>query len=207
MVLTAAQTAHFFEHPVNGMAIPHETVVRMATEGITSVSDLAELTKDSFKQMVANFRKPAGIVQPPALPAVPPAAPVLPPMEPFPPVVFGAISQRRLSAACDLIRFYQMIGRELTPANINWDPVISNFAEQWKPLTEAFEKGETGEVPKISKVLPIIMWIQAFEDFLAEIIGVRMVPLSYVIREDAVVPAAVPALTQNQPHSTQHGSV
>jgi hypothetical protein len=207
MVLTAAQTTNFFEHPVNGMAIPHETVVRMATEGITSVSDLAELTKDSFKQMVANFRKPAGMFQPPALPAVPPAAPVLPPMEPLPPVVFGAISQRRLSAACDLIRFYQMIGRELTVANINWDPVISNFAEQWKPITEAFEKGETGEVPKISKVLPIITWIQAFEDFLAEIIGVRMVPLSYVIREDAVVPAAVPALAQNQPHSTQHGSV
>ena len=34
-----------------------------------------------------------------------------------------------------------------------------------------------------------------------------MVPLSYVIREDAAVPAAVPALAQNQPHSTQQGSV
>ena len=63
------------------------------------------------------------------------------------------------------------------------------------------------EVPKISRALPMMRWTEAFPDFLARIIDVRTVPLSYVIREAADVPAAVPALAANQPHSAEHGSV
>ena len=54
MVLTAAQTAAFFEHDAQ-MGILHETVVQMAIEGITMASDLAEFDKDSREQLVNNL--------------------------------------------------------------------------------------------------------------------------------------------------------
>jgi hypothetical protein len=46
-----------------------------------------------------------------------------------------------------------------------------------------------------------------FQDFLKRVIGVRIIPLCYVIRETVNVPAAAPALAQNQPHSNEHESV
>ena len=40
---------------------------------------------------------------------------------------YGAKSQKRLTVACDLIRFYQIVGRALTAANIKWNQVMSNL--------------------------------------------------------------------------------
>ena len=54
---------------------------------------------------------------------------------------------------------------------------------------------------------PVIKSTEAFQDFLARVVGVQTIPLSYVIRADADVPAATPALAPGQPHSTEHGSV
>ena len=49
--------------------------------------------------------------------------------------------------------------------------------------------------------------MEAFQDFLHWIIGVRMIPLAHVIHANANVPAPPPQLTVNQPHSDEHGSV
>jgi hypothetical protein len=125
---------------------------------------------------------------------------------PTPPFIFGAKSQKRLLAACDIVRYYEETGRPLTAANIQWNTVIKNFGEQWKALKDR-KAGDSPEVPKITKALPVIKWTQAFADYLHRVIGVRMIPLAYVIREDVDVPAAAPALAAGQPHSTEHGSV
>ena len=58
------------------------------------------------------------------------------------------------------------------------------------------------DVPKITKTLPIIKWTEAFQDFLNRVIGARMIPLAYVIRNDPQVPGLAPPLAPNQPHST-----
>jgi hypothetical protein len=63
----------------------------------------------------------------------------------------------RLLAACDLVRYYGTVGREITAANVRWDPVIKNFAEQWRALTDR-KKADDPEVPKISKTLSVIKW-------------------------------------------------
>ena len=42
--------------------------------------------------------------------------------------------EKRLTVACDLIRFFQTVGRDLTAANIRWNQVMSNFEIQWKAL-------------------------------------------------------------------------
>ena len=54
MVLTAAQTAAFFED-ADQMGIPHDTVEQLAAEGISTVNDLADFDKDSLEQLANNL--------------------------------------------------------------------------------------------------------------------------------------------------------
>jgi hypothetical protein len=63
------------------------------------------------------------------------------------------------------------------------------------------KSGETPDVPKITKALPLVKWTQAFADFLHREIGVRMIPLAYVIRDDVDIPGTAPTLLAGQPHS------
>jgi len=74
---------------------------------------------------------------------------------------------------------------------MNWTSTVKNFIEHWKSLEER-KKEDPPAVPKISH----------------KVIGQRTVLFAYVIREDALVPAAAPALLANQPFSsTEHESV
>ena len=125
---------------------------------------------------------------------------------PTPPFVFGAKSQQRLNVACDMIRFYNTIGRTLTAANLQWTTTMSKFKDLWKSIVDRKDK-ETPMVPKITKTLPIMKWTEAFSTHLRRCIGVRYIPLSYVIREVVNVPGVCPPLKTDQPYSTLHGSV
>ena len=163
MVLTATQTTTFFEH-VDQMGIPHITVVQLQAEGITSVSDLADFNKDSLQQLADNLRRPGGCVPDPN-PAVQPGSTI-----PTPPFVFGAMSQRRIAVACNLVNYYRTVSHDLTASNLQWNTVMKNFDIQWTTLKE--KKGEDSpDTPKISKVLPVIKWTEAFQDFLNRKIG------------------------------------
>ena len=199
MVLTAAQTTAFFESP-DQMGIPHATMVQMLLEGIQSIADLADFEIDSLQQLADNLRKPGARIRDPD-PNAPAGATI-----PMPAFTYGAKSQKRLTVACDLIRFYQTVGRDLTVANIQCNQVMSNFEIQWKALKDRKDEDDP-DVPKTTKALPIIKWTEAFQDFLNRVIGARMIPLAYVIRNDPQVPGLAPQLAPNQPHSTEHGSV
>ena len=104
MVLTAAQTTAFFEIP-DQMGIPHATMVQMQQEGIQWVADLADFEKQSLQQLADNLRKPGERIADPD-PNAPLGATI-----PTPAFTYGAKSQKRLTVACDLIRFYQTVGR------------------------------------------------------------------------------------------------
>ena len=199
MVLTAAQTTAFFENP-DQMGIPHTTMVQMQQEGIQLIVDLADFEKQSLQQLADNLRKPGGRVADPD-PNAPAGATI-----PMPAFTYGAKSQKRLTVACDLVRFYQTVGRDLTAVNIQWNQVMSNFEIQWKALEDRKDEDDP-DVPKTTKALPIIKWPEAFQDFLNRVIGVRMIPLAYVIQIDPQVPGPAPTLAPNQPHSTEDGSV
>ena len=108
--------------------------------------------------------------------------------------------------ACDLVRFYQTVGRDLTAANIQWNQVMSNFEIQWKALKDRKDEDDP-DLPTITKALPIIKWTDTFQDFLHRVIGARMIPLAYAIQINPQVPGLAPTLAPNQPHSTEHGSV
>ena len=150
MVLTVAQTTAFFESP-DQMGIPHATMVQMQLEGIQSVADLADFEKDSLQQLADSLRKPGGRIPDPD-PNAPEGATI-----PTPAFTYGAKSQERLTVACELIRYYQIVGRDLTSANIEWNQVMSNFEIQWKALKERKDEDDP-DVPKITMALTIIKW-------------------------------------------------
>ena len=95
MVLTAAQTTAFFTDAAQ-MALAAATHAQIQVEGITQVSDLAELDDDGFDTLTANLRKPVGRVPDPNPHAAAGAT------IPTPPFVFGVKSQLRLNSG---IRF------------------------------------------------------------------------------------------------------
>ena len=175
MVLTQGQTTAFFENAAQ-MAIPNATVNELANEGIDTVEDLAEFDNDTINQIASNLRRPA----------VAPAAGG----HHF---VFGAKSQKRLTVACELIRFYNTVGRPLTAANIQWVTVIQNFEIQWKAMKVRID-GDEPETPKITKGLNIMRWSESFKDYLRQCFGVRRIPLIYVVRDEETAPAALPPL-------------
>ena len=194
MVLTLNQTTAFFTKPAQ-MAIPQPTLAQMQNEGITTVDDLADFDKDTLKQLAENLGKPGG--------QVPNAAGQ---MVPTPVFVFGVKSQKRLGVACNIVKFYNTVGRPLTAANMMWSNVLKNFDIQWQALMAKKEE-DRPDVPKITKSLPVIKWVPAFDDFLHRVIGVRNIPLAYVTRTEANVPGIAPPLMPQQPHSNEHGSV
>ena len=186
MVLTTAQMTTFFEH-AEQMGIPHATVMQLQSEGITLVSDLADFDKNSLQQLADNLRRPSGLVLDPN-PGAPPGSTI-----PTPPFVFGAKSQKRIAVACDLVKYYTTVGCDLTVANLQWSTVMKNFEIQWTALKE--RKGDDSpDIPKISKALPVIKWMEAFQDFLNRKIGNRNIPLVYIICDEPNPPLLSPLL-------------
>jgi hypothetical protein len=198
MPLTAAQQTAFFEEAAQ-MGIPNATVVQLQQEGIDNVDDLVDFDKDTIEQIAANLRRPAGRIADPNPNAAAGATIATPPF------VLGAKSQQRLIFASKLVRYYNTVGRNATAGNLQWTPVMKNFSEQWKALEDK-KSGDEPEVPKITKALPIIKWTEAFRDYLHRVIGVRIIPLAYVIRPVAAVPV-IGAQAAGTPHSTEHEAI
>ena len=97
-----------------------------------------------------------------------------------PPFVFDAKSQKHLLAATHIILFYLTINRSLEVGNIAWNPIIQNFQEQWE-APEKRKEDNSPDVPKISKSLPVIKWVEAFEDYCHKAIEAWTIPLVYII--------------------------
>ena len=153
-------------------------------EGIDTADDLAEFDKTSIEAVAHNLRRPAA----------------------GNPLVFGAKSQKRLIIACDLVRFYETVGRPLTVANLQWNTVMKNFEIQYSAIKEK-KKEDAPDTPKITKGLNVMKWSESFQDYLFRCIGSRLIPLAYVIRGEEVVDPVLPNLEIGQPHSSVYGSV
>ena len=127
----AVQTTVFFKGN-DQMGVPHATILQFQLKGISCVDDLADFGKDSLKQLVDNLHSrwtQATI--------------------PMPAFIFGAKSQARISVACNLVRFYNTVGCDLTAANMHWMHVAKNFKTQWKALKSHKDK-DNPDIPWIT---------------------------------------------------------
>ena len=111
MVLTTSQTTSFFEN-ADQMGVQHGTFVQLALEDIQAVNDLADFDKEALQQLADNLQHLGGRVPNPD-----PGAAVGSTI-PTPAFAFGAKSQKRLGIACELVRHYNTVGRDLTAANM-----------------------------------------------------------------------------------------
>ena len=84
------------------------------------------------------------------------------------------------TVTCDVAWYYDTISRDLTQANMHWNNVIKNVETNWKGLLKCKED-ESPVIPTITKALPILKWAEAFQDFLHHSIGIRNIPLAYVV--------------------------
>eukprot|EP00957_Ditylum_brightwellii_P077056 5855479-Ditylum_brightwellii.AAC.1 len=171
-----------------GMAIPEATFEQLKHEGIKEVEDLAKFNKDILDQVVSNLRRPS---------TAPTGGTSY---------YFGAKSQMRLLAACNLVWFYKDIGREPRVSNMTWNPIIKNFKHQWEGLVKRKDSNNM-DTPKISKALPIIKCMESFMDFPSSKIGVRNIPLAYVIWKDINAPHPIPNRLRDKPHTAVYGLV
>ena len=146
MVFTAAQLTHFFENGPQ-MALPHSARQRLAQEGLDSVDSFADFKEDELKQAIKNLRSPipgvaavldgAGNVLNPAIPAVPPC-------------IVSAKCFLRLKVASCAYNYYMDIGREATPANMNYTRVLKGFYIEWEAIQKMIAE-EKPTVPVLSK--------------------------------------------------------
>eukprot|EP00957_Ditylum_brightwellii_P172813 13155893-Ditylum_brightwellii.AAC.1 len=60
--------------------------------------------------------------------------------------------------------------------------------------------------PKITGELPIMQWVDIFDDFLNQKIGVRIIPLSYVTRATALASRPVSIHRDDLPHGEEFDS-
>ena len=199
MAFNDAETTAFFEN-ANQMHLVPATRIQLQTEGIEEVTDLLEFNDDSLKQLVENLRKPGGTIPDPN-PMADPGAVIRTPS-----FVLGAKSYTRLQAAVRIAKYYETVGRDLTPANMMWNPVIKEFTEHWQSLYDR-QKEDVPDVPKIDKKLNVMRWSEAFADFLQRVVGVRMIPLSYVTRAQVEVAQPPPPLAPAKPYAEEYESV
>jgi hypothetical protein len=67
-------------------------------------------------------------------------------------------------------------------------------------------EGSRGQETRRTKALPIIKWAEAFRDYLHQMIGVRTIPLAYVIRPAIAVPV-IGVISAGAPHSFEHEAI
>ena len=80
---------------------------------------------------------------------------------PTPSYILGAKSLKRLKIAAAAVRYYETVGRECTADNMHFQNVLKNFGEQWEAILQK-EKEDEGDVPRITRSLPIVRWTDSF---------------------------------------------
>lgn len=166
------------------MAMSAETRERIETEGMTTPVSLGQFNTKSWENIVKNLRKPPGELAP---------------------FHISQLSIDRMEVMIYLVRQYQVTGRDPEAFNMKW----TNYGETFlgaKNTTDRLKEKATPDIPKVSKALPILKWKDSALTFFNNVLGVRDIPLAYVIRKEATPPHLPPPLMPNKPYSGEFGS-
>ena len=190
MVFTNAQTDEFF---LNVMLLSARTRQGLVEEGIIDVEDLKEFKDKDWTTVASNLKKPPQILD---------AAGNLVNQPAF---QLSARSFKRLKIASNAMRYFANVGRNLTIAMVRW-PVLEDFEVQWDSLITSRDSTSKPEIFKMTKGLTFQKWAESFGLWLGTRFGEKDIPLPYVIRPVAAVPALVD-LAANKPHAAEYGSI
>ena len=168
---TRKQTKEFFKTTIG--CRDDEVIEALECEAIEEVEDLVDFVElDTIKLVLENMRRPVGTMEDPYDSSS---------QIPIPKTTLGAKAVMRLQASAKLVSYYEEIGRGATPGNTTWK-YIKAFKLEDDALKDRAKNDDEPDVPKITKALPILKWTVAFADFLHRVMGVRKIPLAYIIR-------------------------
>ena len=203
MAFTNAELTNFFENGPQ-MALSPSARARLAAEGLTTIEDFDDFKADQLDVAIRNLRTSI-----PGTAAVLDAAGnvVVAALPPIMPCLIPAKCVLRLKVASLAYHYYKDTARTPTPANMNYTRVLKGFYTEWEAILKQ-SKEDKPDAPVLSKSQTPVRWIESFKDCLFRTYGVRMTPLSYVIRDDVAVPAEADVpLEVNKAYSTEAGSV
>ena len=194
MVLTEPQTTIFFE---TEMGILPDTRAQIQTLGINQVEDLADYDKELINSLKEDLRKPTCTMQDPN------NANRVVPQTPF---VLNPLSCKKLLVTAKAVVYYNSTGHIITIASMRWAGTLAHFSHYLTAL-KSTKTDEESEAPKVTRLLPIGQWSEAFQIYLEKTNGVRNIPLAYVTRTMATPTLPAPALQPNLPYSADYQSI
>ena len=162
----------------------------LSNEGLEVIADFADFREDQLKQAFKNIRTATN-----PIPGVAEVLdtdgtvlyPAIPPIPAIPGVRLPAKCMLRLQVATTAFEYYFSIQRPVTVSNMHYTRVLKEFQIEWEAVCK-LSKEDKPEVPKLSKHVTPIRWVESFKDCAFRTFGVRGAPLSYVIRESDIVP-------------------
>ena len=153
--------------------------VAVQDEGLVVIDDFLEFDEEGIKALCSSVRKPGGTIDDLANPGT-----LIPNLG----YSISAIAERRMKQATYVARIYNMINRV-----IDLNTMSRNRLRLYDDYRRMLEEHEDPErLPEVSKSFGIVKAMDLLPGHLRERLGVRKIPLSYVIREN-VLPAPVQA--------------
>ena len=195
MPLSNAQLKAFWTNAAQ-MGLSDRTRSQLAVEGLATPEDFEDFTEEAdldglFKLLAKPPKEMSGTGATATLTEV--AAFVVP-----------AKTMIRMHGVRLILAYYRLVGRDVNADDLFW-PVVKSFVEQWKALLEK-KKADVGQPPKLTKDKLIYKWLESFEQYLSDKIGVRNAPLTYLTRPTVAAPALL-AREPDEPFSSNFASI
>ena len=165
-----------------GMTLTYDlSVTRILYEGITTYDSLLDFDTNSIQSLPAMCKGAIPAIEADDDACIAAEAAV-------PGANISTISTRHLIIAVNVVKYYTSIGRAITPANMHYANVLSDFKIEWEDY-ESLKKQDDPDVPSISDKdndRKIIKWVPIFIHYTSHTYGSRG-PLSCVLCDSAEV--------------------
>lgn len=147
-----------------------------------SLEVMTQFEDDECKTLCQNLRRPGGTIQIPAA-----QVGANPQNVPNPGVAVSAQAEINLKVACFMVRHYNRVNRTITAAAID-NAALTKYNVYRR---EQLSYKEPATLLKLKKGEKMIRYLETMAEHIHLYNGIDGSPLSYIIREDAAVPAAV----------------
>ena len=185
MVQSTAAFRTWLKGATNMKLSSDAAVTRVLHEGINNYESLTDFDKKSIEKLPAVCKE--GIDEILADPANGIAA-----ENAVNGATISSISVRRLIVAMEAAKYYEMVGRTMTPVNMHYINVLKNFKMEYDSYIE-IKDSDSPKIPKVNdrdNDRKITHWAPSFRRALSGHYGTHG-PLSYVLRDESAVPAEV----------------